>query len=42
MMALLALHDEYVHFLTAEEKESAKAWVEEKVLYVLSGEMDIS
>jgi DDE superfamily endonuclease len=31
MMALLALHDEYVHFPTAEEKESAKAWVEEKV-----------
>jgi hypothetical protein len=42
MMALLALHDEYVHFLTAEEKESAKAWVEEKVLYALSGEMGIS
>ena len=31
MMALLSLHDECVHLLTAEEKESAKAWVAEQV-----------
>jgi hypothetical protein len=30
MVALLSLHDEYVRFPTAEEKERAKAWVEEK------------
>ena len=31
MMALLSLHNEYVHLPTAEEKESAKAWVAEQV-----------
>jgi len=31
MMALLSLHDECVHLPTAEEKESAKAWVAEQV-----------
>jgi hypothetical protein len=31
MVALLSLHDECVHLPTAEEKESAKAWVAEQV-----------
>jgi hypothetical protein len=30
MVALLSLHDEAIHLPTAEEKESAKAWVEEQ------------
>ena len=31
MVALISLHDEFVHLPTAEEKESAKAWVAEQV-----------
>jgi hypothetical protein len=27
MVALLSIHDNYVHLLTAGERESAKAWV---------------
>jgi len=30
-MALLSLHDKCVHLPTAEEKQSAKAWVAEQV-----------
>jgi len=31
MLALLSLHNECIHFPTAEERESAKAWVAAQV-----------